>query len=203
MPNRLARRIASADTMFAGGTSAALEIIRREVAACTRCSVLVDSRTQTVFGVGNPYAQICFFGEAPAPTKIGWANRLSAARGQLLNKMIAACGLKREEVYILNVLKCRRPRIAIRCRTKWRIAAAFSSGNWKSSARKSFAAWERSRRNRSFRPSSIGKLRGKFHDYQGIPVVCTYHPAYLLRNPAAKADAWEDLKLMMRQGVEL
>ena len=86
-----------------------MEIIRREVAACTRCAELASSRTQTVFGVGNPNARICFFGEAPGADEDRLGEPFVGRAGQLLTKMIEACGLKREEVYILNVLKCRPP----------------------------------------------------------------------------------------------
>ena len=89
--------------------AAALEAVRCEVAACIRCKVLADSRTQTVFGVGNPNAKICFFGEAPGADEDRLGEPFVGRGGQLLNKMLAACGLKREDVYIMNVLKCRPP----------------------------------------------------------------------------------------------
>ena len=89
--------------------SAALQIIQGEVAACTRCSELASTRTQTVFGVGSPTARICFIGEAPGADEDRLGEPFVGRAGQLLTKMILACGLKREEVYILNVLKCRPP----------------------------------------------------------------------------------------------
>ncbi len=184
---------------------AALEIIRQEVAACTRCSELASTRTQTVFGVGSPTARICFIGEAPGADEDRLGEPFVGRAGQLLTKMIQACGLKREEVYILNVLKCRPPGN----RTPLPDEVSNCRGYME-------------RQLEIIRPEvicclgavaaqavlttdrSIGKLRGKFHEYLGIPVLCTYHPAYLLRNPAAKVDAWEDLKTMMRRlGVEL
>ena len=125
--------------------------------------------------------------------------------GQLLTKMIQACGLAREDVYIMNVLKCRPPdnrnplpdEVA-NCRGYFERQLAIIRPEiiccLGAVAAKSLLSTER----------AIGKLRGSFHDYGGIPVVCTYHPAYLLRNPPAKGDAWEDLKMMMRRlGVEL
>ena len=185
--------------------AAALEVIQSEVAACTRCSALVANRTQTVFGVGNIAPRICFFGEAPGADEDRLGEPFVGRGGQLLNKMIAACGLKREEVYIFNVLKCRPPdnrnplpdEVA-NCRgyfeRQFEILRPEIICCLGAVASQALLSTDR----------GIGKLRGRFHDYQGIPVVCTYHPAYLLRNPAAKADAWEDLKLMMRRlGVEL
>jgi uracil-DNA glycosylase len=184
---------------------AALEIIRREVAACTRCTELAETRTQTVFGVGSPEARICFFGEAPGADEDRQGEPFVGRAGQLLTKMIQACGLKREEVYILNVLKCRPPGNrnplpdeVLNCRGYFERQLAIIHPEviccLGAVAAKSLLSTEQ----------SIGKLRGRFHDYHKIPVVCTYHPAYLLRTPAAKGDAWEDLKLMMRKlGVEL
>jgi len=191
--------------MPAGERPTALEIIRREVAACTRCAELASSRTQTVFGVGNPNARICFFGEAPGADEDRQGEPFVGRAGQLLTKMIQACGLKREDVYILNVLKCRPPGNrnplpdeVTNCRGYFERQLAIVRPEviccLGAVAAKSLLCTEQ----------SIGKLRGRFHDSQGIPVVCTYHPAYLLRNPAAKVDAWEDLKMMMRRlGVEL
>ncbi len=182
----------------------ALDIIRVEVAACTpapnwlaverkRCSEWVTPRRGSVSSV-----------KRPAPTKIDKANRLSACAGQLLTKMIQACGL-RNDVYIMNVLKCRPPQN----RTPLPDEVANCRGYFERQldiirpeiicclgavAAQAVLSTDR----------SIGKLRGRFHEYRGICVICTYHPAYLLRNPAAKTDAWEDLKMMMRRlGVEL
>ena len=188
-----------------GERPAALEIIRREVAACTRCAELASSRTQTVFGVGNPNARICFFGEAPGADEDRQGEPFVGRAGQLLTKMIQACGLKREDVYILNVLKCRPPGNrnplpdeVMNCRGYFERQLAIVRPEiiccLGAVAAKSLLCTE----------TSIGKLRGSFHDHRGIAVICTYHPAYLLRNPAAKVDAWEDLKMMMRRlGVEL
>jgi DNA polymerase len=165
----------------------------------------VANRTQTVFGVGNNTPRICFFGEAPGADEDRLGEPFVGRGGQLLNKMIVACGLKREEVYIFNVLKCRPPdnrnplpdEVA-HCRgyfeRQFEILRPEIICCLGAVASQALLSTDR----------GIGKLRGRFHDYQGIPVVCTYHPAYLLRNPAAKSDAWEDLKLMMRRlGVEL
>jgi len=158
-----------------------------------------------VFGVGNANARICFFGEAPGADEDRLGEPFVGRAGQLLDKMIVACKMKREDVYILNVLKCRPPGNrnplpdeVTNCRgfferqldiIRPEIICCLGAV-----AAQSLLVTDR----------SIGKLRGQFHDYRGIPVICTYHPAYLLRNPAAKHDTWEDLKLMMQKlGVEL
>jgi len=184
---------------------AALDLIRREVVACTRCKELAAGRTQTVFGVGNPNARICFFGEAPGADEDRLGEPFVGRAGQLLDKMIVACKMNREDVYILNVLKCRPPGNrnplpdeVTNCRGFFERQLDIIRPDiiccLGAVAAQSLLVTDR----------SIGKLRGRFHDYRGIPVICTYHPAYLLRNPAAKHDAWEDLKLMMQKlGVEL
>jgi uracil-DNA glycosylase len=184
---------------------AALEIIRQEVAGCTRCSELTGTRTQTVFGVGSPTARICFIGEAPGADEDRLGEPFVGRAGQLLTKMIQACGLKREEVYILNVLKCRPPQNRTPLPDEVSNCRGYLERQLEiirpevicclgAVAAQAVLTTER----------SIGKLRGTFHEYLGIPVICSYHPAYLLRNPAAKVDAWEDLKTMMRRlGVEL
>jgi uracil-DNA glycosylase family 4 len=183
---------------------AALQVIQREVAACTRCGELASTRTQTVFGVGNPQARLCFVGEAPGADEDRQGEPFVGRAGQLLTKIIEACTLRREDVYILNVLKCRPPGN----RTPLPPEVANCRGYL-------------DRQLEIIRPayicclglvasttllgveSSMAKLRGKFHEYRGIPVICTYHPAYLLRNPPAKREVWEDMKTLLRQmGIE-
>jgi DNA polymerase len=182
-----------------------LEVIRAEVAACTACAELASTRTQTVFGVGNPQARLCFLGEAPGADEDKQGEPFVGRAGQLLNKIIEACTLKREEVYILNVLKCRPPgnrnplpSEAAACqgflhRQLDLIQPEFLCCLGTIAAQTLLAT-----------DTSIGKLRGKFFDYRGIKVVCTYHPAYLLRNPDAKRFVWDDMKLLMKEmGSEL
>lgn len=184
---------------------AALEVIRKEVALCTRCGELASTRTQTVFGVGNPHAKLCFLGEAPGADEDRQGEPFVGRAGQLLNRIIEACTLRREDVYILNVLKCRPP------------------GNRNPSPEEAASCWEYLDRQLDIiRPKvicclgsiaartlldttqPIGRMRGQFYDYHNIPVACTYHPAYLLRNPSAKRQVWDDMKMVMRElGVEL
>ena len=182
-----------------------LDMIRQEVAECRLCHELATTRTQTVFGVGNPQARLCFLGEAPGADEDQQGEPFVGRAGQLLTKIIEACTLSRADVYILNVLKCRPPGNRTPLPGEVSNCRGFLD-----------------RQLRLIRPeyicclgavaaqtllqtdTPIGRMRGKFFDYQGIAVLCTYHPAYLLRNPAAKKDVWEDMKLLMRKmGIEL
>lgn len=183
----------------------ALEVIQREVAGCIRCPQLASTRTQTVFGTGDPNARICFVGEAPGADEDAQGVPFIGRAGQLLTKIIEACNLTRDSVFIANVLKCRPPNNRTpeppevsNCRgfldRQLEIVRPEVIVCLGSVAAKCLLNTE----------VSIGKLRGKWHDYRGLPVYCTYHPAYLLRNPNAKRDVWEDMKVVMqRLGVTL
>lgn len=182
-----------------------LEAIRTEVAACTACAELACTRKQTVFGVGNPHARLCFLGEAPGADEDAQGEPFVGRAGQLLTKIIEACTLKREEVYILNVLKCRPPgnrnplpNEVANCREFLDRQLALIKPEF-ICCLGTIAAHTLLETD-----TPISRLRGKFVDYKGIPVMCTYHPAYLLRNPAAKKDVWEDMKVLLRRmGIEL
>jgi uracil-DNA glycosylase family 4 len=180
--------------------ASALAVLSQEVAGCTRCAELARCRKQTVFGVGNPQADLCFVGEAPGADEDAQGEPFVGAAGKLLTRIIGAMGLTRGDVYICNVLKCRppgnrtpAPDEVVQCRgyldrqleiLKPKYICALGSV-----AAKTLLDTQ----------LSIGRLRGKLHQYQGIPLLCTYHPAYLLRNPDAKRDVWEDIQLLMRE----
>ncbi len=178
-----------------------LQVLQAEVAGCTRCSELAQTRTQTVFGVGNPDARLVFLGEAPGADEDAQGEPFVGRAGQLLNDIITkGMKLRREDVYILNVLKCRppnnrtpAPNEVINCRGFLNRQLEILQPEFicclGSVAAKTLLNTE----------ISIGKLRGKFLEYQGIPVLCTYHPAYLLRNPSAKKEVWEDVQILMRR----
>jgi DNA polymerase len=180
--------------------AAGLAAIAREVAGCTRCAELVQCRTQTVFGTGNLSARLCFVGEAPGADEDAQGEPFVGAAGQLLSRIIAAMGLERRDVYICNVIKCRPPgnrtplpdEIA-NCRSFLERQIALVKPQYLC-ALGAVAAQALLNTGRS-----IGQLRGRLHDYQGIPVLCTYHPAYLLRTPSAKKDVWEDVQILMRE----
>ena len=186
-------------------SAATLEVLQTEVAGCTLCDELATTRTQTVFGVGNPQARLCFMGEAPGADEDRTGIPFVGRAGQLLTKIIEACTLTRDEVYILNVLKCRPPGN--------RNPTPTESANCKQYLRRQLELIEPeyicclgavAAQNLLETTETIGRLRGRVHQYRGINVVCTYHPAYLLRNPSAKKDCWDDMKMLMGlMGVKL
>jgi uracil-DNA glycosylase family 4 len=181
-------------------TAPTLDVLRDEVAQCTLCDELAATRTQTVFGVGDPKARLCLLGEAPGAEEDRLGEPFVGRSGKLLDKILEACGLSRDTVYILNVLKCRPPENrnptteeSAHCRRHLDrqlelIDPEFICCLGAVAAQNLLATTE-----------AIGKLRGKVHEYRGINVVCTYHPAYLLRNPSAKKHTWDDMKLLMRE----
>jgi len=181
-----------------------LEGIRRELGECHRCQ-LGDGRTSLVFGVGNPRARLVFVGEAPGHDEDLQGEPFVGEAGQLLTKIIQAMGFRREEVYICNVLKCRPPGnrnplpaeieqcqpFLLRQVQAIAPAAIVALGTF--AAQTLLATKE-----------PISRLRGHFHDYHGIPLMPTFHPAFLLRNPAMKREVWADMKqVMQRLGQEL
>jgi uracil-DNA glycosylase len=180
------------------GEAVALEAVRAELGDCRRCS-LGSLRHRLVFGEGNPHAELVFVGEAPGADEDAQGRPFVGPAGQLLTRIIAAMELKREEVYICNILKCRPPgnrnplpeEIAA-CETflirqleaiRPRVICALGS----------FAAHTLLKSE-----APITVLRGRLHRYQGIPLMPTYHPAYLLRNPGAKKQVWEDVRTIMK-----
>lgn len=183
-----------------GEKMAGLEVLQREVKGCNQCRELVDNRIQTVFGVGDPDAKLCFMGEAPGADEDRQGEPFIGAAGQLLNRIIVACKMKREEVYILNTIKCRPPNNRNPTETECGNCRPFLNRQLEllqpeyicclgGIAAKHLLSTE----------LSVGRLRGRLHDYEGIPVVVTYHPAYLLRNPDAKKDVWADMKFLMSE----
>lgn len=183
----------------------ALQVVQSEVIGCTRCPQLATTRTQTVFGVGNPNTRLVFLGEAPGADEDAQGEPFVGRAGQLLNKIIEACKLKRDDVYILNVLKCRPPGNRNPLPDEMTNCRGFLDAQL-NIIRPEFICCLGSIAAKALlnTDTSIGRLRGRFHEYRGATVICTYHPAYLLRNPAAKKDVWEDMKMLMaRMGVEL
>jgi len=179
--------------------AAALAAVRSEVVLCRRCDELAQKRTQTVFGVGNPHPRLCFLGEAPGADEDRQGEPFVGAAGQLLDKIIAACTLKREDVYILNVLKCRPPgnrtplpdEVA-NCRPFFERQLEILQPEFICC----LGAVAAQTLLRTTRP--VGQLRGKFHAYRNSQVVVTYHPSYLLRTPEMKRHTWDDMKMLMQ-----
>ena len=183
--------------MFSKNPAEALAAVRAEIGDCTRCKLHTLGRSQVVFGVGNPDADLMFVGEAPGADEDVQGVPFVGRAGQLLTKIIEAIELKREDVYIANVIKCRPPQnrnpepdevetcepflfqqIAV---IKPKVIVALGK----------FAAQALLRTD-----APISRLRGRVFEYRGAKLIPTFHPAYLLRNPSSKREVWEDMKLV-------
>jgi uracil-DNA glycosylase family 4 len=180
-----------------------LEVLARQVAECTRCSALASTRTQTVFGDGPLDVDVCFVGEAPGANEDATGHPFVGNAGQLLTRIINACGLKREEVYICNTLKCRPPGNRTPTVEEMRNCSEYLQRQLEL-VRPGYLVCLGGSATKALLGTSLSlaKLRKKFHAYQGIPVVCTYHPSYLLKleEPAKtehKRLVWEDMKMLL------
>jgi uracil-DNA glycosylase len=177
-----------------------LAVLQQEVVGCTRCPELVRYRKQTVFGEGTLSPRICFFGEAPGADEDRLGRPFVGASGQLLDKMIIACGLKREDVYILNTVKCRPPENRTPESNEVRNCMPFFRRQLEILQPAFIVCLGVVAANALLcNKLSVGKMRGRVHRYAGSSVIVTYHPSYLLRTPSAKAAAWDDLKLLIRE----
>jgi DNA polymerase len=198
------RKVYSAPPQIAGAVpveerAAALQAIREDLGDCTRCA-LHKGRNKIVFGVGNPAARLMFVGEGPGADEDAQGEPFVGRAGQLLNNMIAAMGLKREECYIANIVKCRppgnrtpEPDEANTCtpflfrqidvvRPQVLVALGATAATYLLGARQPLAG-----------------LRGRVHAYRGMSLIVTYHPAFLLRDPRQKKEAWADLQIAMKE----
>ena len=180
----------------------ALDALRRQVAQCVRCPALASTRTQTVFGVGPLDAELCFLGEAPGADEDRLGEPFVGAAGQLLNRIIAACGLKREDVYICNILRCRPPGNRLPQAEEAANCREYLDGTLALVRPKYICCLGAcAAQNLLGTTQSVGKLRGRFLDHNGVTVMVTYHPAYLLRAPEQKRAVWDDMKkLLARMG---
>ncbi len=171
--------------------------LQQRVSECTQCAELVASRSQTVFGVGNQKADWMIIGEAPGADEDKQGEPFVGKAGQLLNAMLNAIGLQRRQVYIANVLKCRPPNNRDPKPEEAAACEAFLKRQITLVRPKVILVVGRiAAQNLLKVETPIGKLRGTVHRYEGaIPVVVTYHPAYLLRSPSEKRKSWADLCL--------
>ncbi|MEP3482753.1 MAG: uracil-DNA glycosylase, partial [Fuerstiella sp.] len=182
-----------------------LQQIAGLVSKCDRCTELAMNRRQTVFGSGNPDAKIMFIGEAPGADEDRLGEPFVGAAGQLLDKIIVACGLKREDLYICNILRCRPPgnrsplpQEAENCREYLDAQIAIVQPDY-------IVCWGTiAAQNLLNEKNTVAKLRGTWLKHGTAKVLCTYHPSYLLRYPQQKKEVWGDMKLLMADmGVEL
>ncbi len=185
-----------------------LDALRKAALACVKCPHLVKSRTQVVFGVGNPNAELMFVGEAPGADEDEQGEPFVGKAGQLLTKIIQAMGFSREEIYIGNVLKCRpnmppgesgnrkpKPEEMQTCLPWLEKQIALIK------PRALVALGATAVEGLLGNTEPVGKLRGRWLDFHGIPVMTTYHPAYLLRNQSIteKRKVWEDMMLVLEK----
>jgi len=174
--------------------------LRRRVAACTACS-LAATRTQTVFGVGDPHARWLIIGEAPGAEEDRRGEPFVGRAGQLLNSMLRALGLAREQVFIANILKCRPPGNRDPKPEEARSCSGFLHRQIELVQPALMLAVGRiAAQNLLGTDQPLGRLRQIVHRFgpANLPLLITYHPAYLLRSPGEKRKAWEDLKLAKR-----
>ena len=183
----------------------ALSVIQSEVASCQACYELCRTRTQTVFGVGNPESKVVFLGEGPGANEDRQGEPFVGEAGKLLNKILTASTLERDQVYILNTVKCRPPNNRNPLPLELENCRGFLDRQL-DVIRPEFIVCLGSVAAKSLlgTTTSLGKLRKQFHQYRESKVLVTYHPAYLLRTPSAKTHVWEDMKMLMKElGVEL
>ncbi len=190
----------------------ALKIIREDLGDCTRCVLHKQGRKQIVFGVGNPKAELMFVGEGPGADEDAQGEPFVGRAGQLLNNMIKAMGISREQVYIANIVKCRPPgnRTPEReeCETcspflmrqiavvKPKVVVALGAVAAKTLLAMSASMMQLRGRFYEFKPAGV---RSNDPDWDGCKLAVTYHPAFLLRDPRQKGEAWKDLQMVMKE----
>jgi DNA polymerase len=192
-------------------TVAALKLIREDLGDCTRCKLHKQGRKQIVFGVGNPRAELMFVGEGPGADEDTQGEPFVGRAGQLLNNMIKAMGIRREDVYIANVVKCRPPGNRTPERDETETCSPFLMRQIAVVKPKVVVALGAvAAKNLLAMNASMMELRGRFYDFmptgarssdpswQGTKLAVTYHPAFLLRDPRQKGETWKDLQMVMK-----
>jgi len=190
---------------------AALKLIREDIGDCTRCKLHQQGRKQIVFGVGNPHADLMFVGEGPGADEDIQGEPFVGRAGQLLNNMIKAMGIRREDVYIANVVKCRPPGNRTPERDECDTCSPFLMRQIAVIKPKVIVALGAvAAKNLLAINAPMSELRGRFYDFmpsgarssdpnwQGAKLAVTYHPAFLLRDPRQKGEAWKDLQMVMK-----
>ncbi|MGA7399545.1 MAG: uracil-DNA glycosylase [Candidatus Sulfotelmatobacter sp.] len=192
---------------------AALKLIREDLGDCTRCKLHEQGRKQIVFGVGNPRAELMFVGEGPGADEDAQGEPFVGRAGQLLNNMIKAMGLRREEVYIANIVKCRPPGNRQPERDECDTCSPFLMRQIATVKPKAIVALgATAAKNLLAINAPMSELRGRWYDFKpagsdpswpGARLAVTYHPAFLLRDPRQKGEAWKDLQMVMKYlGIE-
>ena len=179
-----------------------LDALARRVAGCTRCAPLAAARRQTVPGAGPLDAEVMFLGEAPGADEDASGQPFVGQSGQLLDRILAAAGLPRQDVFLANLLKCRPPNNRTPLPGELANCREYLDRQIELVRPKILCAMGGTAAQSLLRSAeSIGRLRGRFQDYKGIPVLCTYHPAFLLptRSPEKIRDVWEDVCMLLRR----
>ncbi len=178
----------------------ALQQLREEIGDCTRCPLAFQGRHTIVFGDGNPEARLMFIGEGPGADEDAQGLPFVGRAGQLLNNMIAAMGLKREQVYIANIVKCRPPQNRTPAPDEANTCSQFLFRQIEIIQPEVMVALGSTAATYLLNmKSSLASLRGRVHMAHGRKLIITYHPAYLLRDPRQKKAAWADLQIAMRE----
>ncbi|NLI34079.1 MAG: uracil-DNA glycosylase [Deltaproteobacteria bacterium] len=185
--------LSSGDTIPRIDPAQKLASIKEQIGECRRCR-LHEGRSHLVFGEGSPTARLVFVGEAPGFDEDRQGIPFVGRAGKLLNKMIDSLGLTRDHVYICNVVKCRPPRNRTPNADEIEICSVFLIQQLMAIKPEIICALGNCAAQTLLETSnSVSRLRGRLHQWRGIPLICTFHPAYLLRNPSQKAAVWQDL----------
>ncbi len=191
--------VAAKSVATSTGAVQTLDEIRREIGDCKRCT-LCAGRTNIVFGSGNPRAELVFVGEAPGQDEDLQGVPFVGKAGQLLTKMIEAMKFSRDDVYICNVVKCRPPNNRNPELAEIASCEPFLKAQLKTLQPKVIVALGKFAAQTLLRDATpITRLRGQWREYEGIPLMPTFHPAYLLRSPNEKKSAWLDLQEVMKR----
>jgi DNA polymerase len=178
----------------------ALRVIREDLGDCTRCVLHKQGRKQIVFGVGNPRAELMFIGEAPGADEDQQGEPFVGRAGQLLNNMIKAMGLRREDVYIANIIKCRPPGNRTPEREECETCSPFLMRQIAAIKPKVIVALGAVAAKTLLAINApMAELRGHWYDFRGTKLAVTYHPAFLLRDPRQKKETWKDLQMVMKE----
>lgn len=173
-----------------------LNVIKEQASVCTRCPALAG-RVRAVFGEGDPDARVVLCGEAPGQKEDESGRPFVGPAGQLLDNILKACGWRREDVYILNCLKCRPPQNRTPTREECGNCRPYLDEQLKIISPQ-YLILMGTTATMNFFGLSVTQARGTIREYKGMQVVCTYHPSFLLRDPTRKKDVWDDLQPVIR-----
>jgi uracil-DNA glycosylase len=178
----------------------ALRLIREDLGDCTRCRLSKQGRKQIVFGVGSPNAELMFIGEAPGADEDQQGEPFVGRAGQLLNNMIKAMGLRREDVYIANIIKCRPPGNRTPERDECETCSPFLRRQIAAIKPRAIVALGAVAAKTLLAINApMSEFRGRWFDFRGTKLAVTYHPAFLLRDPRQKKETWKDLQMVMKE----